>query len=155
MTIFWIALEICAVVLTQTVYIQRLSFQLNDTLTSIFVAVTCSWWPTLCFPSNLAESFCIQPANIRVVAKLVYTKDSISITQHIDTDHVFHMKDHNAMMQQRITPRSPNCLPYHLVVNKSLLHKICLSIKFLPSMFYLDLKEVGGEGFIRRQNISV
>lgn len=48
--ILWITLAMCAVVLTQTVYIQRL----NNTLTSIFVVVSCSWWPTLCFLSNLA-----------------------------------------------------------------------------------------------------
>lgn len=57
-------------------------------------------------------------------------KDSISITQHIDTIHVFHMKDHNTIMQQRATARSPNYLLYNLVVNKNLFHK--MSIKFLP-----------------------
>lgn len=41
-TILWIVLEMCAVVLTQTVYSQRLSFQLKDTLSSISVVESCS-----------------------------------------------------------------------------------------------------------------
>lgn len=129
-----------------------LSFQPSVTLTTIFLHMGVVGDATCCvfYRMSLGHTADKQWI-IKTTTKSVYTKDSISVVQHTETGHAFHVKVHNTIMQG-VTARLPNYSLHHLVVNKYLFHKMCLSIKFLPLKFYLA-KRLGC--FIRRQNISV